>query len=55
MIIIYLTADPGVASSIPTRSHFFVEIDHDKISTVIQVVVCSKRKYVHEACSNLPS
>ena len=23
-----LTADPGVASSIPARSHTFVEIDH---------------------------
>ena len=31
----YLTADPGVASSIPVRSHTFVEIDHEIISTVI--------------------
>ena len=31
----YLTADPGVASSIPARSHTFVEIDHEIISTVI--------------------
>ena len=31
----YLTADPGVASSIPARSHTFVEIDHEMISTVI--------------------
>ena len=30
-----LTADPGVARSIPARSHPFVEIDHEKISTVI--------------------
>ena len=30
-----LTADPGVASSIPVRSHTFVEIDHAMISTVI--------------------
>ena len=30
-----LTADPGVASSIQTRSHTFVEIDHEKSSTVI--------------------
>ena len=30
-----LTADPGVASSIPARSHTFVEIDHKIISTVI--------------------
>ena len=29
-----LTADPGVASSIPVRSHTFVEIDHEMISTV---------------------
>ena len=29
-----LTADPGVASSIPPRSHTFVEIDHEIISTV---------------------
>ena len=30
-----LTADPGVASSIWVRSHTFVEIDHEMISTVI--------------------
>ena len=30
-----LNADPGVASSIPARSHTFVEIDHEIISTVI--------------------
>ena len=30
-----LTADPGVASSIPVQSHTFVEIDHEMISTVI--------------------
>ena len=30
-----LTADPGVASSIPARSHTFVEIDHEIISIVI--------------------
>ena len=30
-----LPADPGVASSIPARSHTFVEIDHEIISTVI--------------------
>ena len=30
-----LTADPGVASSIPARSHTFVEIDPEIISTVI--------------------
>ena len=30
-----LTADPGVASSNPARSHTFVEIDHEIISTII--------------------
>ena len=30
-----LTADPGVASSIPVLSHTFVETDHEMISTVI--------------------
>ena len=30
-----LTADPGVASWIPARSHTFVEIDHEIIFTVI--------------------
>ena len=29
-----LTADPGVASSIPAQSHTFLEIDHETISTV---------------------
>ena len=31
----YLTADPEVVSSIQARSHTFVEIDHELISTVI--------------------
>ena len=56
-----LTADPGVVSSIPVRSHTFVEIDHEIISTVIlllplihsrRVVVSYKRKYVHELLVN---
>ena len=56
-----LTADPGVASSIPARSHTFVEIDHEIIYTVIllpsadhsrRVVVSYKRKYVHEVLVN---
>ena len=56
-----LTADPGVTSSIPVRSHTFVEIDHEIISTVIlllplihsrRVVVSYKRKYVHELLVN---
>ena len=29
-----LTADPGVASSIPAQYHTFLEIDHEIISTV---------------------
>ena len=29
-----LTADPGVESLIPARSHTCVEIDHERISTV---------------------
>ena len=56
-----LTADPGVASLIPVRSHTFVEIDHEMISTVIsslplihsrRVVVSYKRKCVHELLVN---
>ena len=30
-----LTADPGVASSIPARSHTFLEIDYEIISMVL--------------------
>ena len=30
-----LPADPGVAGSIPTWAHTFVEIDHEIISTAI--------------------
>ena len=30
-----LTADPGVASSIPARSNTFLETDHEIISTII--------------------
>ena len=30
-----LTTDPGVANSIPARSHTFVEIDHGITTTVI--------------------
>ena len=54
------TAFPGVASSIPTRSHTFVEIDHEIISTVILLPSAEsfkkgfsyKRKYVHEVLVN---
>ena len=59
-----LTADPGVASSTPARSHTFVEIDHEIISTVILLPSAEsfkkgccqlhsyKRKYVHEVLVN---
>ena len=52
-----LTADPGVAISIPVRSHTVVEIDHEIISTAIllhsrRVVVSYKRKYVHKVLVN---
>ena len=56
-----LTADPGVASSIPGRYHTFVEMDHEIISAVIlllpliysrRVVVSYKRKYVHKLLVN---
>ena len=44
-----LTANPGVASTIPARSHTFTEIDHEIISTDSRMVVVShKRKYVHK-------
>ena len=48
-----LTADQGVASSIPVRPHTFVEIDHEMILLLPlihsrRVVVSYKRKYVHE-------
>ena len=65
-----LTADPGVASSIPVRSHTFVEIDHEMIPTVIllpsadsfkkgccqlQAKVCAQiTGYWLTACSSLP-
>ena len=56
-----LTADPWVTSLIPARSHTFVEIDHEIISTVIplpsadhsrRVVVSYKRKYVRKVLGN---
>ena len=55
-----LTAYPGVASSIPARSHTFVEIDYEIISTVIRLPsaesfkkgCCYKRKYVHKLLVN---
>ena len=55
-----LTADPGFASLIPARSHTFMEIDHEIISTSNllpsaysrRVVVSYKQKYVHEVLVN---
>ena len=55
-----LTADPGTESSIPARSHTFVEIDREIISTSIllpsadprRVVVSYMGKYVHEVLVN---
>ena len=55
-----LTADPGAASSIPARSHTFVEIDHEIISTAIhlhsvdskRVVASYKGKNVYEVLVN---
>ena len=58
-----LTADPGVARSIPAQSHTLMEIGHEIISTVIllpnhplnhlrRVVVNYKGKNVHEELVN---
>ena len=55
------TADPGTVSLIPARSHTFMKIDHEIISTVLlhpaadykRVVVLSyKGKYVQEVLVN---
>ena len=42
-----LTADPGVVGSIPARSHTFVEIDHEMISTVILLPSADSFKMGH--------
>ena len=55
-----LTADPGVMSWIPARSHTFTAIDHEIISRAIllpsadsrRAVVSYKRKYVHRVLVN---
>ena len=58
-----LTADPGVVSSFPVRSHTFVEIDHEMISTVILLPSAELLSVTSEsmctnywltACSSLP-
>ena len=43
-----LDADPGVASSIPARSHTFVETDHEIISTVI--LLPSTKPFMKRCC-----
>ena len=58
-LVMCLTADPGITSSITARSHTF-EIDHEIISMAILlpsadsriVVVRYKRKYVHVVLVN---
>ena len=56
-----LTADLGITSLILARSHTFVEIDYEIISTVIlllplnhsrRVVISYKQKYVHKGLVN---
>ena len=47
-----LTADPGVASLIRARSHTFVEIDHEIISTVILLPSADSFK---KGCCQLPA
>ena len=56
-----LIADPGVASSIPARSHTFVDIDHElflwSFSSLLlnhsrRVGVSNKRKYLHKVLVN---
>ena len=60
-----LTSDPGVTSSIPARSHTFLEIDHEIISTVILLPSADSgllsvtresmcTNYWLTACSSLP-
>ena len=56
-----LSADPGVASLIPARSHTLVKIDHEIISTVIllpsadsrRVIVSDKQKYADKVLAGL--
>ena len=43
-----LTEDPEVASSIQARSHTFVEIDHEIISTVI--LLSSAESFKNSCC-----
>ena len=43
-----LTADPGVASSIPAQSHTFVEIDYEIISMFI--LLPSAESFKRDCC-----
>ena len=45
-----LTADPGVASSIPARSHTFVETDHEIITTVTVILLPSADSFKKGCC-----
>ena len=46
-----LTADPGVASSIPARSHTFVEIDHEIISPFHRIIQEGLLSVTSEVCA----
>ena len=41
-----LTADTGMANSIPAQSHIFMEIDHELISMVILLPSADSRRFV---------
>ena len=43
-LVTCLTADPGVASSIPARSHTFMEFDHEISSTAILLPSADSRR-----------
>ena len=45
-----LTSDPGVASSIPARSHTFVEIDHE---IIYKVILLSSTESFKKGCCQL--
>ena len=45
-----LTADPGVASSIPARFHTFLEIDLEIISMVILILIPSAESFKKGCC-----
>ena len=47
-----LTADPGVASSIPARSHTFVEIDHDH-EIISKVILLPSPESFKKGCCQL--